>query len=562
MIEFIRGMLGFLFLLSFAIFIHELGHFMFAKLFKVRVETFSIGFGKKFFTFRRGETEYALSIIPFGGYVKMAGVVSREMEEILKGDKPATPAEHAQAELLAAELEAPAPAESTTKPGIVGGIAEEVNALRAKPYWQKLLILSAGCINNFLTAITVYFLMYFFGVYVAPDPPAVIGTIDGIAEQVSPIKLQDQIVSVAGKPVDGYLSFQENLSDAALDKKARGAIPVQVVRDGTTVSVELPRRAPVDPTLPEGMIIEVNNRRVSSFEGAAREAGRLLQNENLDPIPVKIAPAEGQIQEVRVPPLAATGPLWPLYVYDPHQPAYVEMLQPNLPAERSGIKSGDMIKAINGIEIASANHATRVLRRLPNQEVTITLLRAVPGSTQKEERQVKLTVRPNPENPKLGQIGVLFGDGPRTEVVRKPFGESIRLAVRTAIRTAKVYWEGIQTLLRSSFQTLRENVAGPIGIGRQAYVAANMDLMYYFWLFAGFNLILGLTNLLPIPVLDGGHIVFATIEAIIRRPVPAKLELIILNLFTFLIIGLALAITFNDVLMNWWALVPSFLSGH
>jgi regulator of sigma E protease len=122
------------------------------------------------------------------------------------------------------------------------------------------------------------------------------------------------------------------------------------------------------------------------------------------------------------------------------------------------------------------------------------------------------------------------------------------------------YYQGLKKILGSSFSTIRESVSGPIGIAQQAYSAASHDFLYFIFMFAVFNIILAVTNLLPLPVLDGGHILFSTIEAIIRRPLPARFMLLVYNVFTFLIIGLALLITFNDVIMNWWR-VP-FVGKH
>src|SRR5690606_23041784 len=119
----------------------------------------------------------------------------------------------------------------------------------------------------------------------------------------------------------------------------------------------------------------------------------------------------------------------------------------------------------------------------------------------------------------------------RTKFIKLPFGEAIQYAFVKTGTTIVAYWEALQNIFGSSFRTIRENLSGPIGISVQFFKTAQSGWFNFIVTFALFNIVLALTNLLPLPVLDGGHILFATIEAIIRRPLPAKVMIGIYNVF-------------------------------
>lgn len=547
MIEILRGIFAVAFIFSFAIFIHELGHFMFAKLFKVKVETFSIGFGKKLLKFRRGETEYCLSAVPFGGYVKMVGIHSKEMEKIIEGDKPATVEEQSDASLAAAELAAPAPVT------LGQGIINEVDALRSKPWWQKFLVFSAGCMNNFLTAAVVFFLMDWVG-HMRPEPvPVVIEAVEPIPLLYNPLQAGDRVVGVAGKPIDGIVDFFEHVTKQTKTRKAGSTIDLAVLRNGTTTTVELPIDPPTSVTLPSGEITKVGDKSVGSTKAAQELALTALSKNQTGPIQTTVRTKDGNEVQTTVSPLALLREQWWRGAYNFKSPAFIASPLPNLPAEKAGLQFGDEIVSVNGQPVDSALKATKTIRQNVGKTIPIEVKR---GDEKKgfETVAVNIEVRPDPEDPTRGQIGVFFGEGPLRKFVKKPFGEALKDGFAAPYLLTLRYIDGIQNLFRSSFQTVRENVGGPIAIGTQAVKNLQRGWAHYFNFFAVFNVILAVTNLLPLPVFDGGHILFSTIEAIIRRPLPAKFMLFVYNAFTLLIIGLALAITFNDVVMNFWRL--------
>ncbi|MGI8907062.1 MAG: site-2 protease family protein [Candidatus Sumerlaeaceae bacterium] len=547
MIDILRGGVAVVVLISFAIFIHELGHYMFAKLFGVAVETFSIGFGKKIWKVKRGQTEYCISAIPLGGYVKMVGTMSKEMEEIISGEKPATPEQEADAELAAAELSAPAPV------SLGASVVREVDALRSKPYWQKILVFSAGCINNFLTAVCVLFLMDWIGHHEPAPTLPIVESVEHVDVSRAGLQPGDRVLSVNGRPTKEYIDILVAYQKAVKSDKKPAYVGAVVERAGTTITTEIPSEPPVEHQLPEGKVIELNGKKVGTSKSIIRAVDYLLSVGKKEPVSVVVHTKSGENISTSAPLLALAGEDWLQLSLQPHQPAYVVQPIPNLPAEKAGIRVGDEIVSVANVPVTSAVRATREIRKHLGETVPVEVKR---GSAKSGYSTVTLQVdvRPHPENPKLGQIGIAFGPGPFTDFVKRPFGEAFIGGFTGAYNFGVRYIIGIGDLLQSSFQTVRENVGGPIAIGTMAYKAANEGWMYYLTLFISFNVILAITNLLPLPILDGGHILFSTIEAIIRRPLPAKFMLVIYNTFTFLIIGLALAITFNDVIMNWWRL--------
>lgn len=519
---------------------------MFAKLFRVKVDTFSLGFGKKLLSFRRGETEYCISAIPFGGYVKMVGTLSREMEDVLEGKEAVTEQELEDNVTAAQELSAPA---SVT---LAEGIQDEVNALRNKPYWQKFLVFSAGCINNILTAVLIYFLMLWIGFYAPPSAEPEVGRMEFVSAEASPLKANDRIVSVAGEPVKTYEDFVMWFQKKETAEDFKAPVQVELVRAGTTMTVELPAHPPVDPPVPAGEILSVAGEDVDTPLEARDHALKLLDIDSTQPIKIGINTDKGSTT-VLTSPIVAVGPWWPAVSIIPNGPPRIELVLPNLPAEKSGIKIGDIILSIDGQPVTTSHQATSILRNMPGKIAKVVVERG-----EKKDKQttatVNLEVRPNPENPAIGQIGVAFG-GQRSELIKKPFGEALTGAFSRTGGMIKAYGAALKKIMGSSFTTIRENLSGPVGISVQFFKTAQSGWFNFILTFALFNIVLALTNLLPLPVLDGGHILFATIEAIIRRPLPAKFMVLIYNVFTFLIIGLALLITFNDLIMNAWRVV-------
>ncbi|MCX7625643.1 MAG: site-2 protease family protein [Candidatus Sumerlaeaceae bacterium] len=556
--EFLRGIFGIVFLFSVAIFVHEFGHFFFAKLFGVGVETFSIGFGKKLWRRRWGDTEYCISAIPFGGYVKLRGILSKEVESLLDDQG----ADKADAD------------KTDSKPhSLSDSVMEEVHALRSKAYWQKLLIFSGGCINNLLTAAVVFFLMGVVG-FDAPAPiPAEIEKVDpAVAEQVE-LRAGDTIHQVGETTVSAFGEFLSEFSRYALAYKAR-SVPLTITRDNTSQPL-LVRSWLIPNFSPDtDRLVEVDGQRVRNISAAARLADRASGQKPTVPVKIARSPASAgeeptgggvfgcapmpqksppEIRELDVHAIAAAGPLWPALACEPRSSPFIGMVLPNLPAERAGLQTGDTIVAIDGVPIATRLQATETIRRALGREIEVLVKRRTKDGADKLV-SVRVPVRPDPEKPNRGQIGIVFSQ-PLTERFHLPPPQAAVYAFSRVWAISIGYLVTVGDILRSSFQTVRENIGGPVAISRFGYDAAKRGWKWFFDFFAMFNIILAITNLLPLPVFDGGHILFATIEAVARRPLPAWLLARIYQAFIILLIALAVAVTLNDILMNSWRLL-------
>lgn len=564
------GLFAVLFTFGVAIFVHEFGHFLFAKLFGVRVETFSIGFGRKIASFRHGETEYQIAIIPFGGYVKMAGFQSKEIEEMIaaeeaEAEKKAKQGGNSAAPPVAADADArPAPASSPDGPAaappapdakpsgrMTSAVLDDMHALRSKPYPQKILIFAAGCIFNLLTAVFILFMFGWVGSYRSDQPAIVQSVTPAEAAPQVPLYPGDVITGVGERPVARIGDFIDEYTRAA--ETAEGSpVTILVLREETTVPVALPAALPPLTLEPGQRIAAIDGVSTPRTKSLVQTATRAVGSTETASVTLTIEAADGSdARSIEAPRYAAAGPFWPLVLLQFEMPPYIDGVTPNLPAERAGLRSGDMILSIDGREPRTSADAVEIIRSSIGRTVPFVVERKA-GGGETVRAEVLVPVRPDPDVPARGQIGIAFGL-PLTRFERAPFGEALATAFIRTGELCVMYLEAVGDLLANrSFQTIRESVGGPVAIATITYKAANEGLTRYLMLFAFFNIVLAVTNLLPIPVLDGGHIVFATVEAIIRRPIPAWILIPIYNIFIFLIIGLALLLTFNDLIMNAW----------
>ena len=547
--EIARGVVAIVFTFAVAILVHELGHFIFAKLFGVNVETFSIGFGRALWSRKVGETTYQIAVFPFGGYVKMRGLLSREVEDFLnEEDKPDEKAD-APKSGDAGQAGTSAPADTAAKQTLSESVFEEQDALRAKPFWQKFLIFAAGCINNLLTAVLVYFLLAWIGHAIpAPVKPEV-EKILPVASKASGLKAGDLIVAVDGVNVANEGKFRTRLYGRLVDEK-RESIPVDVLRDGTTVPLTFPAFVAPDQIGSPDKVVEVAGKTVNKPEEAADAAAYWADTSDT----VEVVFEHGKERRIaQVSPAAAAGRYWFDVATAFKAPAYVGMPLPNLPAEKAGVRNNDTITAIDGKRVETRLQATELIRARAGTTITMELSRPLAGAAGGTTTVLAIVgVRSDPDNrgPR-GQIGVVWAT-PLTARQQLGFTAALTDAFVHTFERSVSYLAALRDLFTKSFQTIRENVGGPIMIGVMVNKAAQRGAVWFFELFALFNIILAITNLLPLPILDGGHILFAAIETITRRPLPAKLMVGIYNVFLVLLIGLAILITFNDVIMNAW----------
>lgn len=439
MYEILTSLAAVIVVLGVMITVHEFGHFAAAKYFKVRVEQFAIGFGKRLIGFRRGETEYRINLLPLGGYVKMSGENPMDAKT---GD----------------------PGEFTSH-----------------PRWQRFIIAAAGPAMNILLAVVlltgVYTVRYDRPAYL--DNPAVVGWVleNSPAEQAG-IQPGDRIVRVD--------DVQNPTWEDLLSRMVLGA------------------EHPLDV--------------------AVQRDNQVMQK--------TIAPAElGKGEEFRNPGLL------------PDEPNVVTEIQPDLPAALAGIQKGDVIVAIDGQATRSMSAVVRYVQQSAGKPVEVDLVRN--GVEQ------KVTVTPRTVTDDGGnqvyRLGVLLGTRSDTQVGSSlPFGQALAKSVEHNKKNSLLILELVKRMFKG--QVSMKQVEGPIRIAQVSGQAARQDgWLPLLTLMAVISLNLGIFNLFPFPILDGGVILLLAIEGIRRRDISLKVKEKIYQAAFVLLILFAVAVIYNDL---------------
>lgn len=405
----IIGVLAFIFILGAAVVLHEFGHFIVAKLLKIRVETFSFGFGPRLFGWKRGHTDYRVSLIPLGGYVKLGGDESN------------------------------APIEGEGAPDIP---AHERFDLR--PRWQRILVAVAGPIMNILTALAIPFgagLIY--GVPSMPAPVVSYVMPGGAAEKAG-LKSGDRIVSFNG----------------------------------------------------------IDNPRWDVIEGE----GALAPGRD---IPVVVRRGDQSVPlTIRPTPYSEYGETAGMLDFTPDNggyPVVIRGVTADSPASKGGLRVGDRVTAVGNDPVKSAAQVRGYIRDRKDQPLDFTVLRA------DVSHKIALTAERLPG----GLIGVIPADDFPVQRWR-PLA-SLRFAFDSNLRILTLTGKALGQVF-SGERSVRDTVSGPVGIFRVASASANEGGWAGVLVTLGFlSLNLGIFNLLPIPVLDGGAIFLLLIEGALAK---------------------------------------------
>jgi regulator of sigma E protease len=516
MLDFLRGLVGIAFGLGFAILVHEFGHFLWAKVTGVRVLKFSIGFGKFIVSRRIGETEYGIAWFPIGGYVMMHGAMNPETGEAIQGAvEESLGGEEIEAssgtDLVANREEPQAKTESEAgeeKSGKRGGLRRMVDAatsdssaLYNKPYYQKMLIYSGGVVMNWITAMVAMGVLWTIGFDVPKSPVNVVGAFAVAPEVVQaqvPLQRGDRIVAVEGDPVSDWDEFQV----AYYQQIAREAAAERETDSST-------------------------QRKPKTVQATIERSGKGEME--------VVLPATIQVEGKEIPALQ--------YVV-PQYPPFIEDVLPNKPADKAGLKHGDRIVQINGEPTEDWEEMAEIIRKNPGVPLEMEVKR---GS-----KILTMTVVPedNPKEPGTGQIGIYPG-GPERVVLQEPFITSMVNAPGRTIGLTGTYLSFVGgvfgRLLDFQFRSVGEDLGGPIQIVQLAYRSARRGLTDFLQLFLSLNIALAVFNVLPIPLLDGSLMFFATYEVIARRPFPPRLHVPLLYAGLVLIILIFILVSVNDV---------------
>lgn len=420
------------------VFFHELGHFLAAKLFGMRVERFSLGFPPRIWGFKKGETDYCIGATPLGGYVKISGMIDESMDT-----------EHINEE--------PKPWE-----------------FRSKPVWQRIIVITAGVIFNMILAVFIY-----AGITLSQGETKVqLDSVDGIYVSESSLAHQvgfqsgDKLVGVNGERV-AY--FGELFSPSQITSSS---LSYSVMRDGGEVNI----------ALPDTILDDIGKQGFISL---------------LNALPNKISG-----------------------------------VSPGSPADEAGLQQGDVITSIDGEPV---NYWLQIVEKIQNAEGSLDLV------VQRGSEKLNFTIEPN-ENNILGISAVDPNEYFEIDRFRYGLIGSIGVGVEKTSEVTTTIIQGFGKMFSGSI-SVRENLGGPVAIANITKEQTDAGGFLGFWTITAFlSITLAIMNILPIPVLDGGHLMFLIYEGITRREPSAKVRMVLQQIGFIIIIALFIFVTFNDIL--------------
>ena len=422
--------IAFIIVLGFLIFAHEAGHFFVAKLFRVRVLVFSFGFGKRLFGFRRGPTDYRVSLIPLGGYVRMAGDTPEE-------NQPANPDE-----------------------------------FLSKPKWQRFLILLAGPLMNLIIAVAFVAGLMMIGTETLSIEPVVGSLTPGKPAARAGLQPGDRIVAVNGEKIEGFDDLKMAIS----------------LHAGTPIRIDYLRNS-------------------------------VVHSATLTP----------ERENTEFGPIGRAGIV-------PYYPTVIGRVTPGSLAARAGLRSGDRIVAANGRAVAEYPAFYDAVQASKNGPIVLDVARGA--------AQFRATL----PAAKLDENDPYRGFFPPTEVHKYSLGPAIAESVRQNWKMLGYAFITLGRLVRGEGSV--KELSGPLSIARISGAMLRRGWIDVVGLMAMISLQLGVMNLLPIPVLDGGHIMILLIEGVARRELSLRVKERIQQVGFAVLAALMIVVLYNDVITN------------
>ena len=448
MSELLWNLASFIIALGILVVVHEYGHFWVARRCGVIVEKFSIGFGKALWS-KKGKdgTEYSISMIPLGGYVKMLDERVDDVPEELKK-----------------------------------------HAFNNRPLWQRSAIVAAGPIANFIFAVIACWLAFMIGV-------------------------------TALKPVVGHIVNNSIFSQAGIES----GVELKAISGIKTSDWESVNMAIVSHIGDESMTVTYSDKNNIGVD--------ITKNLDL---------SEWAFDPEKDSPMVSLGFL----PYRPKLTLNIANVSANSAAEKSGLRAGDSLASVNGIKLTEWQDMVNAIQANPNKAIELTVLR--------DGVETTLALTPDSKEDAKGNVigfaGVspVFEQWPEGYRYEKQYGPIIALG--KAIEKTGSIIDLTLTMTKKLFtgDVALNNLSGPISIAKGAGTTAEYGLVSFLGFLALISVNLGIINLLPLPVLDGGHLLFFAIEGITRKPVSERVQEIGYKVGTAMIMSLMAVALFND----------------
>jgi regulator of sigma E protease len=438
--DLLNTILYFLITIVILVFVHEFGHFITAKLCRMKVDKFYLFFdffNLRIFRFVKGDTEYGIGLFPLGGYVKVAGMVDESMDtEFLN--------------------RAPQPWE-----------------YRSKPVYQRMIVITGGVIMNVLLAFLIFYAIALAQGKSRMDTTTIGYVSAGSVAERSGLKVGDKIISIN----DETINYWDEVRSHVFVENLGEDLNVKVNRNGKDIIVNI-------------LKVELTD---------LSERGFGVQPENMDP----------------------------------------EILQvlPEKPAGKLGLMKGDMITEVNGTRISHSQQFVDLLKANWDKDINLKWMR--------NGVEMSGTVHPDIDS----TIGV--GVGQFTGTIK-----TMRFNVITALPEGfkDLYNYGVVLFLKSMWKIIKGDIAfskavgGPIRIAQYAGQSAEGGLLSFIGFMAMLSITLAIINILPFPALDGGHFMFLLYEAIFRKPVSHKVQIVVQNVGFIILMLFMVYVVYNDIM--------------
>ncbi len=418
------------------VFIHELGHFLAAKLTGMRVDRFSLGFPPRAFGKKIGDTDYCISWLPLGGYVKIAGMIDESFDTEFLQREPA----HWE--------------------------------FRAKPIWARMLVISSGVIMNVLLAVCIFWGINYTHGKLIQETTEIGYVVTGSPAENAGLQVGDKVLSVNNRSVT-YWDEIENL--------------IYIDNFGKDITLVVERTGNQKEILITRTLIPENSQQL-------------------------------------------------LGIIEAHTVVMIGEVEPGKPAEKLGLKTGDILVSVKNVKIINDSEVIKIVRASAGTPLFVTWKRG--------DQILSGTTTPNDS----GRIGIRLGNyytGPRTVIHYSVF-EALVAGIKNVVQSTTMFYKSIGQVIVGK-ASIKDNFGGPIAIAQLATKSAESGLTSFLSFMALLSMSLAILNILPFPVLDGGHLVMLVYEKVFGKEIPPKVKLGIQKAGFVILLAFMAFVIYNDL---------------